>query len=143
MTQLQPSRHFADADYKRSVHYVVVEAGVPFEAVLDPGFWAHISAKLRPFDKIEVDTDDGAWYAELKVRDAGKLYAKVAATVYVQHKDHVEVEQGSPALTDHIVKFRGPIHKWCVLRGTDVLKDQMGTKEEAYGWLGQYAKSVA
>lgn len=143
MTQLQPHRHFADADYKRSVHYVVVEAGVPLEAVLDPGFWAHISAKLRPFDKIEIDTDDGAWYAEVKVRDAGTRYAKVATIAYVLYKDHVEVDQGSPSLPDHIVKFRGPIEKWCVLRGADVLQKQIGTKAEAYAWLGQYTRSVA
>lgn len=141
MTQLQPHRHFIDASYKRNWHYVAIEANIPFDAILEPGFWAHISAKMAPFDIIEVDTDDSAYTALLKVRDAGKLYARVEKLIYVLYADKDEVLQGGATLEGHMVKFRGPVHRWCVVRGADVLKDAM-TKEEAYAWLGQYAKSI-
>lgn len=141
MTQLQTARHSIDAATKRNWHYVVPEAGTDFDAILEPGFWAHVAAKLAPGDWIEVDDETGAYTALLKVRDAGKLYAKVGVVVFKRYDEHVDVMQSGPSLEGHEVKWRGPLRKWCVCRGADVLKDGMA-KPEAYSWLAQYAKSV-
>ena len=140
MTQLQPAR-LKFAEHERNLWFVVPEAGTPFEALLDPAYWAHVSAKFKPCDEITINAEDGAYYARLLVQDAGKLYAKVAQIEYVE-LDKVEVTQGGVALEGHFVKWRGPIHKWCVLRGIDVLKEGM-TKAEATGWLQQYSKTLA
>ena len=141
MTQLQTMRHFLDAANKRNWHYVVPEEGTPFEAILDPGYWAHVAAQMAPGDWVEVDAEDGSYTALLKVRDAGKLYAKLSVFQLTIFDEKVEVMQGGPALAGHVVKWRGPVHKWCVLRGADVLIEGL-TKDAAYAWLGQYSRTV-
>jgi len=140
MTQLQPAR-LKFAEHERNLWFVVPEFGTPFDALLDPGYWAHVAAKFKPCDEITVNSEDGSYYGRLLVQDAGKLYAKVAKLEYVE-LDKVEVLQGTPALTGHGIKWRGPQLRWCVLRGTDVLKDGM-TKEGAQQWLNEYGKTVA
>lgn len=142
MTQLATARHSIDAATRRNWHFVVPEAGTDFEAILEPGYWAHVAAKMAPGDWIEVDDERGEYTALLKVRDAGKLYAKVGVVVFKRYDEQVEVRQDSPQLQGHEVKWRGPIHKWCVCRGADVLKDGM-SKPDAYSWLAQYSKTVA
>lgn len=140
MTQLMPVR-LKFAENERNQWFVVPEAGTDFDALLDPAYWAHVSAKFKPCDIIEVHAEEGSYYGRLLVQDAGKLYAKVAKLEYVE-LDKVEVTQSNPALTGHEVKWRGPIHKWCVVRGPDVLKEGL-QKSEAHAWLGQYSKTLA
>lgn len=140
MSQLQPSR-LKYAEHERQQWFVVPEHGTPFEALLDPAYWAHVSAKFRPCDQIEVHAEDGSYYARLLVRDAGKLYAKVAKLEHVE-LDKIDVLQGGVmALEGHAIKWRGPIHKWSVVRGSDVLKDSL-SKTEAEAYLASYARTV-
>lgn len=140
MTQLQPIR-LKFAEHERNQWFVVPEHGTPFEALLDPAYWAHVSAKFKPCDEITVNAEDGSYYARLLVQDAGRLYAKVAELQYTE-LNAVDVMQGGPGLQGHEIKWRGPILKWCVLRGKDVLKDGL-TKEAALSWLAQYGKTLA
>lgn len=141
MTQLSPSR-LKYAEHERQQWFVVPEHGTPFEALLDPAYWAHVSMKFRPCDEIVIHAEDGSYFARLLVRDAGRLYAKVATLEHIE-LDKVDVLQGgAPGLPGHEVKWRGPIHKWSVVRGADVLKDNM-TKEEAQAYLATYTKTVA
>lgn len=140
MTQLQTNR-FKLTEHENNDWTVYPEHGTPFEAVLEAGFWAHVSAKMRPYDEIRVIAEDGSYYGRLIVQDAGKLYAKVAKLEYIE-LNKVDVQQAGPILQGHEVKWRGPVDKWCVMRGKDALKKGM-TKEEAYSWLGQYSKTIA
>lgn len=144
MTQLQTARHSIDAANKRNWHYVVPEAGTPFEAVLDPAYWAHVAAKMAPGDWIEVDDETGEYTALLKVRDAGRLYAKVGVILFKRYDEHVDVLQDSPLTKGFEVKWRGNLHKWCVVRdGKDVVKDGGMSKPEAYSWLNMHTRNLA
>jgi len=94
---------------------------------------------LKPCAEIIVHAEDGSYYGRLLVRDAGRLYAKVAKLEYIE-LDAVEVQEGSMP-PGYSVKFRGPIQKWCVLRGTDVLKDGL-SKDMANQWLREHLRTV-
>lgn len=130
MTQLSP-RNFQAAEVLRNQWQITPEFGTPPEALLDPAYWAHVSAKLRPGDIIVALAEDKSYYSELLVLDAGKLFAKVCElrTVKITSAQmlNVHVPEGFE------IKFRGP-RKWSVLRGKDVLKDGM-EKQEAERWL--------
>lgn len=140
VTQLQPAR-FKQADYVRNVFRIVPEHGTPFDATLDPAYWAHVAASLKPLDEIVVHAEDGSYYGRLLVRDAGRLYAKVAPLEY-HDLDPVEVTQGGPPpAAGYEVKWRGPQLKWCVLRGKDVLREGM-EKGPALAWLNEHLKTV-
>lgn len=139
MTQLAANRlHLAE--HRRNIFDVVPEHGTPFEELLKDGYWAHVSVKMKPGDHIEVRAEDGSYYAELMVQDAGKLYAKVAKLVYVE-LDAVDVKEGGLMVEGFQVAWKGPQLKWCVLRGKDRLKDGMD-KASAVQWMNSHVKAA-
>lgn len=140
MTQLAPAR-MELAEQLRTIWSVSLEEGTPFEALMDPAFWAHVSAKLRPRDRLEVEPEDGSFYAELIVLDAGKLYARVAVLLKVD-LGSIEVSADFPRELE--VKFRGVNQKWCVVRRSDksVLKFGLETSEQAISWAMENWKNI-
>ncbi len=138
MTQLTASR-LQFAEHARTEWFVVPEHGTEFEALLDPAYWTHVAALLKPCSEIIVHAEDGSYYGRLLVRDAGRLYAKVAKLQYIE-LDPVEVQEGAMP-PGYAVKFRGPIQKWSVVRGTDVLKDGL-SKDMANQWLREHLRTV-
>jgi hypothetical protein len=139
MTQLATNR-FHMAEYRRNIFEIVPENGTPFEAVLQEGFWAHVSAKLKPGDRIEVQAEDGSYFAELLVQDAGRLYARVAALRHVQ-LTAIDVKEDGLKSGEYEVAWKGPALKWCVLRGKDRLKGGM-TKDVALSWMHEHMKAA-
>lgn len=135
MTQLASNRlHFAE--HRRNIFVVTPEHDTPFEEILKDGYWAHVSAKMKPGDRIEVMAEDGSYFAELIVQDAGRLYAKVATLRHVK-LDAVEVTEGGMAAGGLEVKWQGPQLKWCVLRGKDRLKEGLD-KGSAVQWMNSH-----
>lgn len=142
MTQLNPHR-LKLAEHVRQVYIVHPEFGTPFEALLDPAYWAHVGAKLRPRDHIEVYAEDDSYYGRLLVLDCGPLYAKVHQLELHQLSNAEAPESFASKLEGHDVKWRGQTHKFCVLRGKDVLISGKASKAEAQAWLEEYARKVA
>lgn len=139
MAQLASNRlHFAE--HRRNIFSVTPEHGTPFEEILKDGYWAHVSAKMKPGDRVEVMAEDGSYFAELLVQDAGRLYAKVAALRHVK-LEAVEVKEGGLSMEGYEVTWKGPQLKWCVMRGKDRLKDGMD-KNSAIQWMQSHAKAA-
>lgn len=138
MTQLAP-RNFLSSEVVRNQWHAKPEFGTPPEALLDPAYWAHVSSKLRRSDIIYALSEDNTYFSELLVLDVGKLFAKVCQLRCVEIKPaqmlNVEIPEG------YEIKFRGP-RKWSVLRGKDVLKEDM-EKQAAETWLTDHLKSFA
>lgn len=132
---------FALAEYERNIWVVTPEAETPFEALQEPAYWAHVAAKLKPWDVIEVRAEDGSYWAQLLVQDASRLWAKVALLKHVQLH---AVEPKSSEIDGHLVKFGGPVKKWTVIRQSDkaVLRDGL-SKAEAEKWLADHLRAVA
>ena len=137
--QLHPSR-FALASHKRNVWFIVPPGGTTLEDVLDPLYWSHVAARLRPTDRIEVHAEDGSFFAELYVRDAGHLHASLVPLRTHAFKDApAEV----PA-ADHAVQWKGPHHRWCVVRVADnqLINAECASREDATLWLGANARTL-
>lgn len=141
MTQLATSR-IQFAEHMRNIWYVVPEHSTPFEALLDSKYWAHVSAKFKPRDRIEVDAEDGSYFAELVVIDAGRLFAKVALLRKIELKAE---EVGSDVSPDFEVKWAGRHAKWRVMRKADKasLKDGFDDRAQADLWLANHLKAMA
>lgn len=143
MTQLEPKRlhptKFTQSEMARNQWAVTPEVDTPAEALLDPAYWAHVSARLRRGDIITALAEDDSYFAEYLVINAGKLYAKVVMTRKIELTAkqifNVEVPEGFD------IKFRGP-RKWSVLRGKEVLKDGLD-RQDAETWLKDHLKAVA
>jgi len=138
MTQLTPSR-FKQSDVVRNQWHAEPEYGTPMEALLKPEYWAHVSAKLRRGDRIYALAEDNLYHAGLLVIEAGRLFAKVVKIP----GECFEIESTQILNIDlpegYDVKYRGLKKNWCVLRGTDVLKDGL-SKTEAEAWVIDHLK---
>jgi hypothetical protein len=137
--QLHPSR-FALAEHKRNVYFVTPPEATTLDDVLQPVFWSHVAARLRPTDRVEVHAEDGSWFAELAVRDAGHLHAKLVP-LRVFEFDAIEPQASS---ADHEVCWKGPHHRWAVMRLSDrqLVKSECASREEAQMWLAGNAKML-
>lgn len=128
--------------HRNQIHNVTAEEGTPFEAVLDPQFFAHIAPKLRMYDEIRVTTDEGAYYARLLVLATGQTWAKVAKLEYIDlaGKSDATADPMSP----YFVKFRGPVLKWSMLRRADdaVIKEGMENRGEAERYMADYVRTT-
>lgn len=140
MTQLATDR-IQLAQHMRNVWYVTPEFGTPIEALLEPQFWAHVSAKMKPRDRIEVDAEDGSYFVELRVEDAGRLFAKV---VVLRQCDFTVVEAQEQA-PEYKVMWAGPHAKWRIVRAVDkgLVKDGLETRQAAEQYLVSHAKAMA
>lgn len=131
-------------EHANTDHTITVEPGVTIEDCIDPGFWAHIASMFSPYDEIRIRTDDGSWFARVLVSSCGRNWARVKVLeVHQLTSADVDMTQASEIET-HEVRFRGPLHKFCVVRKADneVLKDGC-SKAEAYRWMSEYLKTVA
>ncbi len=128
---MKPTQIFT-AENSNVVFYLPVEPGTTIEDVLVPEFWAHVSRRMSPGNRIEIFAQD--FWAMLIVRSAGKVDATV------QVLQHVELGAAKPATSAgqiYDVVWRSPTRKWGVVRLSDraVVKDEFQTKEQALEWV--------
>lgn len=129
------------AEYKRVVWYCEAVEGVTLDDVLKTEYWAHVAARLQPFNRIEVVAYDGSWMADLIVLASGRTAAKVKVL------SHHELAGGfadlSSVNTTHKVLHRGP-RKWSVIRLSDnaIIKEDIANREDAERALGDYLKAL-
>lgn len=142
VTQLATKR-MQLAEHMRNIWYVTPEAGTPIDALLDPKYWAHVSAKFKPRDRIEADAEDGCYFAELMVIDAGRLFAKVK--LLRKHEFNADEVSSVDIGTDFDVKWAGRHAKWRVVRKADgnALKEGFEDKQAAVVWAIDHVKALA
>lgn len=132
---------FKQAEYVRNVWAVTPEDGVTLDQVLEPSFWAHVAANLKPWDKIEVRAEDGTYYAELIVLQAARSWAKVRMIHQVE-LDEAPAENND--VPGYHVKFAGRA-KWRVIRKVDneVIHQGAACEQEAKDWLTEHLSATA
>lgn len=149
MPRSLPPLRFKQAEYERTIYRCVPEAGTSLGTLLEPPFWAHVAAKLKPYDRIEVIAEDNAYFAELLVLETGRMWAKVRMLTHVMldagHGEDdamIAAAEGDP---EYRIEFKGPHRKHVVVRNSDdaVVKEGISTKGEASQWLRDHIKSLA
>lgn len=139
MSKLTASR-CKQAEFTRTLWSVYAEQNTPFDEVTKPEFWAHVAAKLKPMDRIEVFEESGKYWAELMVLSTGKMMAKVAVLRKIDLQEPTAPEMD---MVEYEVNWGGPHKRHRVVRKSDkeVIKDEFGTKEEAQAWLADHLKA--
>jgi hypothetical protein len=105
--------------------------GTEFDALFAKEYWAHIAAKLRVGDIIDVYPEGAQYYAELYVDRVGKMEASVLP---LRKIDLGPLRaRPEPVVSTFSVKWRGPKGKYGVVRDADGAVIQSGfiTEEEA------------
>jgi hypothetical protein len=109
-------------EYVTRSHAVTWPAGVPFEEVHNPDFWANVASELRQGDSIDIHWANGSAFAELFVQEiltAGAAKTKSGAIIGVLR--HIKFARMERAKQDplHETKFLGPNRGWGVVRIDD------------------------
>lgn len=130
------------AEYERQDWVANIEYGLTPEDIMVPGFWAHMASQLKPYDHIEARSDDGLWIAYLIVTGCDRTWARVACDrlTKLSTKDVAETQ----AAIQHKVEWKGPQHKFTVIRVADAvaLKTGFTTKEEASKWMTDHERTI-
>lgn len=131
-------------EHKVLQYHYEAEAGTDPQDMLSVAYWTHIAAKLRPFTQIYAWAEDLSWYAEFLVIDVGANWAKVELKMH-KKLGKLDTQRRVVMLPGHTVSHGGTFAKWRVIRDADnmVLRDKFATEGDAYGWLADYAKSIA
>ena len=140
--QLQPIR-MKPAEFARNVHVAVAhESNVP-DDLSAPHYWAHVSTQLRPWELIEVRADNGLWWAEVLVLEAGRNYARVHVLRVIDLSKSAVKSADTIQIGGYEISFRGEFAKWSVIRQGDraVVRDQLGTQGEAVNWVNERLKA--
>ena len=120
---------------------VNAEAGTTVQDVLEPVYWSHNASDFTIYDHIEVRLETGEWILDLIVIAVGRNWAKV----HLVNKIELASEDDSPVATKHKVEWKGPQHKWAVIRLADneMISKGHGDKNEAALWLTNYENVTA
>ena len=134
-------QRFSQAEYERNIWEAIPPAGTDIEDMLRPEYWQHLGTRLKVRDRIEVFAEDGKFWAELIVMSAGKLFASVAVLRHVG-LDGYGPKYDSELLAGYIVEYHGPIDKWRIRRGSEVIHAGFDIEKQAHTWLESHLKTV-
>lgn len=137
LIHLAPSR-MTQAEFSRVIYSVTCESGTTIDQLLESSYWAHVGAKFKPGDRIEVMPDDREFFAELLVMAAGRLYADMTLLRAVDLDKPKAVEGGIPYEVEHA----GDHAKWRVRQGKLVLKEGFQSKAQAAKWAKNHANAI-
>ena len=127
-------------------YFVSVDEHVSREDLKSENFWKHVAPKLKPFTKLRVAAEDGSFYSELLVLNAGHNWAVVREILYL---DLVKSSEKAMELVEtsqpYITQYKGTIRKWCIVRQSDgsVIQDGIENKDQAFAALSDYLKVVS
>ena len=125
------------AEQARVVWRLILADNQTMDDLKKPDFWANIASRFTAHDRIEVMSEDGNEYAELIVRQASRLFIKVAFL-----SKHKFIEDESTKEGDLSIKWRGK-GKWSVMQDETVLEGGFELKEDAIKAKDKYAISKA
>ena len=127
---------FQLSQYARNVWMASPAVDTPFERIMEPEYWAHVAAQLRPMDQIEIYPEDMSYYALLIVTDTGTGAVRVVPIIHPVNLHKKEMESLKTALSDdYDVKWVSPTKKYGVIRKEDSERIKAGFKDPASAWL--------
>lgn len=131
---------FKQAEFVRVVFAVTPEHGAKPEDLLVPDYWMHVARDLKPGAVIEACPESREWFAQFFVLACGPNWAKLALLFKVDFEAGAADPEAGEA--KHKIEYKGSIKQWCVIRLSDsqVIKDELPTKEEARKVLQNYEK---
>lgn len=128
------------AEFARTVFAAVVPPEDSLDVILEPEYWMHVARKLRKNDRVEVNTRDGSYFAELMVVSTGLTWVRMAV---LRHIDLTKLKVKGKPKDDLYAKFGSEATQFRVLsrKSKTVIKDGFPDMESADAWIaGQSAQ---
>jgi hypothetical protein len=124
------------AEYQRQEMVATPEPGTTLEEMLNPEYWSHIAKRVKVWDRIEVRSHDGAWWAELLVRAVQPFAVRVHVLRVAKFDDNLKAAEQADLPAGYEVVNRGA-RGWTVIRESDreVLREREASRALAVMWL--------
>jgi len=121
---------------------IITKPGLTVEDYLVPEAYASIAGEIRVWDRIELIAEDGSFVAELFVRAKSRQWVQVE--LLHLHKFDSTVADGQDESDGIVIKWRGNIMQWCVVREEDDsnLMDTIESESSAMKLKEEYVKSM-
>lgn len=136
--QLKDAR-LKESDFVRIWWVATVEHGVTREDILRPDFWAQTALKLKPYNRIDVQADDGSFFAEYLVLTCDKTYATLKELSWTELNTAKEAPN-----EEFYPKWGGPHLKWRIIRSSDneAVMEMLDSKDLAIAEIPKLMKMV-
>lgn len=149
-TQPQPFEpaRLSVATFRREIYDFIAPRGLTPEQILEPGRWMRMAQLLKPWDHVELRSDEGSFYAELLVTavDANGVHFAILPSG-VSLGGVGAAGSAKRAESGEYIKHLGPFQQWAAVRGEgdkmEVIQDQFKTEALAASWLGSYLATVS
>ena len=135
-----------EGQFLRNLWVATVEQGITREDLKKPSFWSHVAMQFRPYDRLEVRSDDGTFFAEYLILACERTYAKVKElNWYSLTSQDVAMTQSESDAEEFEYKYRGPHGKHSIVRKSDgaVMIEKLETQDQAKDWLKEHLKALA
>lgn len=128
-------------DFLRTWWVATVEAGVSREDVLKTDFWSYVSLDFKPYDRVEIRTDDSEWFGEYLIMECDKTFAKLKELNYW----HLGSKGRVSNKLDFEYFWGGPHGLHGIRRTTDgeTMVNKLATQKEALEWLTVHLESIS
>lgn len=132
------------AEHKRQDWVVQAEQGVTLKVLQDEAYWANFASKFKPWDRIEVRTDDGTLWCELLVLSCGRNWAKVHVLRHstLQTKDVEQTQVDGGKGHTYYWQHRGPRKHSIIRDDKQVMHEGADTKDQALQWAADNGYKV-
>jgi len=108
--------------------------------ILNPDFWAHVSAQVQPLDIVETICEDGSWEGLYRVMYVSKGDVRLHRLYMVAHKTLVEAVSGP----GYDIAWKGPVAKWAIIKADtkEIVKGGFFPKDAAAEALKDLLKNL-
>ncbi len=130
---------FDRAQGARNIHRYIMPREDELADLLETDYWAHVKASFNVNDRIEVNPDDGSFYAELMVRSTSLGYVVTAIINFVEFDGPASKLE---APKEYLIGYDGPYLKWQVKRFNQVLIEKLETRDLAETWLKNHLRDL-
>lgn len=134
-------KRIREQEFIRNLWIATVEAGTTKKDVMEPDFWAYVAIKFKPYDRIEIRTDDSEWFGEFLITSCDRTFATLFELSY--YKLGTKAVPSKHSLYEY--KWGGPYGKHGIVRTSDsaMMVNKLDTKKEALDWLTQHEETIA
>ena len=128
------------AEHGRNVWLATAPNADHPEDFLEPSYWGHVAKNLKPYNQVEVHTDDGTFWGLYLVLASDRTWA-ILHPIHQIQLPSAKVEQVDPA---YRIEYKGTHLKYSVIRVSDNSVVHEGEQERggAMRWLDGYLNTI-
>jgi hypothetical protein len=128
------------AEHGRNHFVATAPSGAQPEDFLKAEYWGMVSKTMKPYDLVEVRTDEGTFWGLYIILASDRTWARLHPLLEVR----LPSAEAQEISKDYKIEWKGPHMKYCVIRLSDSSAVHEGEQERrgAEEWLSGYLRTI-